>query len=211
MRILVIGSEGSTGKRYCRILRERGIHVWEYDIGDHISCDELQDCDKAIIASPTSTHFKYASVLQSINTPYLCEKPATDELKNLPHMTGKMVCNWAFVFPDRILEPGKHRVVYNYKNTGKEGFWLDTTQLQILTDYYGAIKNKAEDFTCFIDRLLVTKEMIEASYERMIKAWLSEPDKIWNIRDSEVYKRLGYIIMQHEIALWRKESKEIGL
>jgi hypothetical protein len=211
VKILVIGSKGSTGQRYCRILRERGIDVVEYEIEDYLNQEPIPECDRAIIASPTATHYQFALMLQSIKIPYLCEKPAIDELKWLPLMNGKMVCNWAFVFSDRILKPGMCRVVYNYKNTGKEGFWLDTTQLHILSDGTGEIKNRKEDFHCFIDRLLVTKEMIEASYERMIVTWLNDPEKIWNIRDKNVYKLLMFVINQHEITECIERSKEEGI
>jgi hypothetical protein len=209
MSILVIGSKGSTGSRYCKILRSRGVEVVERDLEECGS--EMPICNKAIICTPTWSHNFYAMALQNINVEYLCEKPPTDSLENLPYMAGKMVCNWAFVFPDRILQPGKHRVVYNHINTGKEGYWLDTTQLQILSDGTGEIKDRREDFHCFIDRLIVTKEMIEASYERMIITWLNDPEKIWNIRDKEVYKRLIYIINQHNLKECFERSREEGI
>jgi hypothetical protein len=211
MKIIVIGSKGSTGSRYCKILRGRKIEVVEYDLEEAERGGELTECDKAIIASPTYFHYFHATRLQNMGVEYLCEKPATDSLEGLPYMTGKMVCNWAFVFPDRILQPGKHRVVYNHINTGKEGYWLDTTQLHILSDGTGEIKDRREDFHCFIDRLLVTKEMIEASYERMIITWLNEPEKIWNIRDKEVYKRLIFVINQHTLKECFERSREEGI
>ena len=197
MKILVIGSEGSTGKRYCKILNDLGCKVLRYDLQD-IKKD-LPVSDKVIIASPTDTHFGYYRrlSLHDVNN-VLIEKPACDKISRLSSMFCKMVCNWAFVFPAMILKPGKHEVLYNYHNTGNEGYWFDTCQLHILSDGTGRIINQSSSFSATINDYFITEGMIEASYSRMISAWLEAPELIWNVQD--IIPELSYIIRKHEIA-----------
>jgi len=195
MKILIIGNKGSTGRRYQKILEGLGIEVVGYDIED--AGKSLPECDKVIIASPTATHAYYYYLYESTNPHILVEKPASNIIKDVEMMNCKMVCNWAFVFPDRILEPGKHQVYYEFINTGKEGFWFDTCQLHIISDGRGHIINSGELFFSRIDGVVIKQNDIEASYYRMLDNWLSRPDKIWNVQD--LIPELSYIIRKQEI------------
>lgn len=206
MKVLVIGSKGSTGKRYCSILRGMGHDVVEYDLTEHSKSERLPKFDKAIIATPTKTHCEYHDIIYynrtfedrfQMNTDILIEKPATDNIYDIQRMFCKMVCNWAFVFPDRILQPGKHTVFYECSNHGNEGFWFDTCQLHILSNGRGRIGERINTFYAEIDGEKVTRDMIEASYVRMIDAWFYRPYEIWNVQ--YLIPELSYIIRKHEI------------
>ena len=109
----------------------------------------------------------------------------------------KMVCNWAFVFHDEILQPGKHLVFYDCSNHGKEGYWFDTCQLHILSNGRGTIAESADAFNASIDDKEVTRTMIEASYVRMIDSWIYRPEELWNVQD--LIPELSYIIRKQEI------------
>jgi hypothetical protein len=210
MKILIIGSNGSTGKRYSKILSENGNEIIPYDI-EEFKKDlglEIPSCDKAIIACPTKIHYHLYFRTKTWNynlkpNDILIEKPVSDKIENI---TGtyvikpiecKMVCNWAFVFPDEILYPGTSTVYYNYLNTGKEGYWFDTCQLHILSNGRGQITNDSPQFNAKINDRTITKKMIEKSYERMICSWLNNPDEIWNVQD--LIPELSYIIRKHDI------------
>jgi len=196
MKTLVIGSEGSTGKRYCRILGEMGHDVIKYDIGD--MAHSLPSYDKVIIATPTKTHREYFYLLPPTERDnILVEKPAAATIDDLNNFDSKMVCNWAFVFPDRVLKLGKHHVYYCSKYHGKEGYWFDTCQLHILSNGRGEIHEGSLSMDAAIDGEIVTLPMIEASYVRMIDAWLYRPDEILNVQD--LIPELSYIIRKQEI------------
>lgn len=203
MKVLVIGSEGSTGRRYCKILYEMGIEVIKHDTVLQGFSETIPEFDRAIISSPTETHYTYycrlvhklARIMWS--ELILCEKPASNIIWNSENMLCKMVNNWAFVIQNRILQPGKHLVEYYSKNHGKEGYWFDTCQLHILSNGRGCINETITGFEAYIDGEKVTREMIEQSYQRMIYSWLNRPDEIWNVHD--LIPELSYIIKKHEV------------
>lgn len=196
MKVLVIGSEGSTGKRYCRILEEMGHSVLRYDIED--VGNPLPGYDKVIIATPTETHRNYYNLLPPTEWyNILIEKPAFSRIECTRVVMAKMVCNWAFVFPDRILLPGKNLVNYSCSYTGKEGYWFNTCQLHILSNGRGVISESSDTFNASIDGEVVTRLMIEASYVRMIDSWLYRPEEVWNVQD--LIPELSYIIRKQEI------------
>jgi hypothetical protein len=98
MKILVIGSNGNMGQRYCRILEMLG-HEW---IGDDLTFKEKhwnpealsslihkpywyeKETDHlyagAIVATPTHTHVDIVSALVRKGKPVLCEKPFSTEI-----------------------------------------------------------------------------------------------------------------------------------
>jgi len=199
MKILVIGSDGSTGRRYCKIMEEMGVSVLKYDIRDVDS--PLPSCDKVIIATPTETHQEYYYMLPMYQETdchnILIEQPAVSDISDLIGIEAKMVCNWAFVFPDRILQPGKNLVNYSCNYTGKEGYWFNTCQLHILSNGRGIIAESADTFNATIGGYVVTRSMIEASYFRMIDAWIYRPEELWNVQD--LIPELSYIIRKQEI------------
>lgn len=182
MKILLIGNKGPTGRRYEKILLERGHSVSGYDIPEY--GQRMPDLDRCLIASPTPTHIHYATLMQDRGTPYLVEKPACSDPYDVDKMTGHMVNNWAFVFNNNQLIPGENKVFYRNGYTGKEGFWFDTCQLHILSDgFSSSIIKRPGNFEARINDCPVTLNMIERSYERMIDSWLSDDGRVWRIPD----------------------------
>lgn len=186
MRILVIGGLGSIGSRYCSILEYLGHEV--------VVHDELRkeyegiDCyrfDRAIIATPTITHYDYCKQLIEIGKPFLCEKPLShslvqcDELVELDtKKLGRVVCNYLFTFPDLIHHA---EIDYDYFRTGPDGMLWDCCQLLYL-DEYAILNNDSPVFTLTVSGRDVSIEAIEWGYIRMLATWI-RGGVMWNMAD----------------------------
>jgi hypothetical protein len=192
MKILIIGNEGSTGKRYEKIIRSLGHQITGYDIKE--LGHTIPNCDRAIIASPTLTHIHYARYCQERRIHYLVEKPACSSVYDVDEMTGCMVNNWCFVFDHITLLPGSHKIFYRNNYTGTEGYWFDTCQLHILSDRTGSIIKRRGGFDTTIDGRVVTLKDIEDSYVRMIKSWLNDDGRVWRV--SDIADKLKWVLSQ---------------
>ena len=216
MKVLVIGSKGSMGKRYCAILKYLGVEYVGVDIGPNSKMDYTQ-FTHAIIATPTEVHrdnlqwfYTYKNGPKSI----LCEKPLMKSVRDIETAIdwealhgGKtnMVCNWKYALPDRKdLE-----VRYSNYNTGKDGTGWDCIQLIYLVDKL-KISTDTPFFKCdyhfphdTIDSLVVGKVTlgdIENSYITMLRHWLGldglEND-LWTLTDA--------LKATEKVLTWNKE------
>ncbi len=170
--IVVIGSLGCMGKRYCQILKEIRSDFLGYD-----KCDILEipdDTRGVIIATPTHTHFSvYRKVRELFKGPILCEKPFTCHLEDCwPLIADRelfIVNNYFYAsrYSDDIeSETGTY---YNYFNSGKDGLHLDCVQLYYLSNNSEAdLSNDSSVWKCMINGKRISKEVIDYSYVDMI-------------------------------------------
>jgi hypothetical protein len=80
-KILLMGSEGSMGKRYQAILNYLEVPFDCYDIGLHQ--EHGTEYDHYIIATPTDTHYEILKSLKDSKSKILCEKPITKDMPEL--------------------------------------------------------------------------------------------------------------------------------
>lgn len=99
MKALVVGSNGSIGRRHAEHLVALGVEVVCCDLGDTPS----YPVDFAVIASPTSTHPQWIAEMNRMGIPFLCEKPVggsshdIDVIEDLKVSVPNMVaCNLRF-------------------------------------------------------------------------------------------------------------------
>lgn len=194
MKVLVVGSSGNMGKRYCSIIRYLKHDLLEYDPAITTSrMPSPLDYDVAIIATPISEHVPYIRRMVENGKPVLCEKPLEkriEEVKKLAKFVkmhnGKayMVNNWAFVGEHREPMSAKN-VVVNCYNTGNDGIWDLVQPLYLVEDI--------ENFECThsypwlsvrIDDCGYGRDDFDRSYVDMVEAFCNgEYEKLWAVED----------------------------
>lgn len=204
MRILLIGANGSIGSRYAAIFRYMGIKYTPIEVWDRLEdvvSDNRQEYTYALIASPTETHIEFCNRLLTLNIPFLCEKPLTQDLEEAKDLmdrvikegaTGRchVVCNYEILF--RSYSP-MDEISYNYYKTGPDGMLWDCCQL-----LYYAYKNEIEChiftdspvWTLEVDGEVVPYRDIEESYVDMIRCWLRGSPHVWTLADGYEMTRL---------------------
>ena len=193
MKLLIIGHKGSIGQRWVAVARAFGENITGYDLG---SSDRLlqDNYDGVLIASPTTTHYKYLVKFCGV-CPVLCEKPllttryALKELWLLPGIEKiRIVSNWLW-FCDDILPPGQNIISYNYFRAGNEDFVSNMAQPIYLAKKL-SIKTTSPVFKCTINNLSISLDTIELSYVKCYENWKKSfisPDacSLWDITDAE--------------------------
>lgn len=180
MSVLVVGCNGSMGKRYCAILDYLGVDYEGVDKGE----EPTRHFNKVIIATPTSTHF--TEILKYKNYPILCEKPVSTNLNQIRLVEKygvQMVCNWAYIFTGKILVPENNDISYNYYNTGRDGPRWDCIQLYYLSKAPPSIMMTSPVFHVIINGIPVQMEQIQRSYVLMVQDWL-DGKPLWDMGDA---------------------------
>lgn len=185
LKVLIIGSGGSMGKRYCAISKFFGFETIPVDVGDAIPVD----FDRIIIATPTPNHLEQLRRYIPFNKPVLCEKPVSKELKECEEAVKldvnkivRVVCNWKFT-PPVLHYNHSNRIFYNFYNTGKDGLKFDLCQLIYLSKGTCRINNLSPTFQCTINDQIVTLHDIERSYLTMFHHWVHCSHLMWNLED----------------------------
>jgi hypothetical protein len=191
MRILVIGSLGSQGRRYCAILKYLGI--------DFVKCDiynkkEIQEhppkVDHAIITTPVLQHYEWCLWCIATKIDFLCEKPVSKSITQVKtikdlceknNVDGRMVCNWAFTCRYQLF-PNKNIIKFNYYNTGKDGKY-DLSQPLYLSKNF-KIKTTSPIYECEINGQKISQIDFDKSYVAMILNWITFPEKLWSMDDA---------------------------
>ena len=190
--ILLVGSRGNIGGRYAAILRYLKIDFVGVDVGD--KWPDPSTYDKAIVATPTSTHYKICLRLAKLKKTFLCEKPLSKNPEEIQHLIdigadGYMVNNWCHV-TEKIIKPNSAKVYYDCWNTGKDGLLWDCIQLvYIARGNNFKINNQHPIFWATIDLRAgsnrIGLEKIAHSYCYMIDCFIEEKtDKLWSLKDA---------------------------
>lgn len=183
MSILIVGAQGSMGKRYQCIL-----NYLEKPFECVDQYDELRDIKKIaqrssgiIIATPTDTHVKYIREFLPYQKPILCEKPITkdiSELKALQDEITESKTPFRMMFQYEILADtnrlGASR--YNYFRHGNDGLVWDC--LQIIGLARGEIKlaETSPVWSCGINGKTLNLAHMDAAYIAYVQRWFFKPD-----------------------------------
>jgi len=194
MKITIIGSAGNIGSRYAAILKHLKHEVLdiEYNTPKELITEILDVAEKAIVCTQTQYHIRWCRRLIKHQIPFLCEKPISTNLQSVKNLNGacrkirldaRMVCNWKFVLGD--MRADGHNVYYDYYNTGKDGTEWDLIQLFHLANTM-EFHTKSIEFNATIDGNYISLDDIANSYILMLKAWVSQPELLWNLDDAEM-------------------------
>lgn len=202
-KVLLIGCNGSIGRRYAAILKFLGIEYNGIDVhNENLLYDvKKSDFSHCIIATPTNTHFDMCKKIALKGIPFLCEKPLSKspeeckeiiKIANECMVSGFVVNNWAHTYKiGGVWQPNTCKVFYDNYHTGKDGLLWDCCQLVYLSD-------KAENMhlltlmpymQAMIGGYTITHEDVAVSYIKMIRTFTSVGMNpflslgLWSLRD----------------------------
>src|SRR5580765_2002118 len=197
MKVLVCGGLGSIGSRYAAILKYLDHEPVIFDT--KINSEMPEDWERAIIATPSYSHYDVCKKMIDIGKPFLCEKPLSKDVKQCEELVsldkkqiGFVVNNYKFItrkFP-------KPRIKYNFYKTGHDGLEWDCSQL-IYIDPECQLKTISPiwSFTIGLDSIFYSE--LENSYLKMIRSFLEgHTELLWNLQNGlemtkAVLKRVG--------------------
>lgn len=175
--LYLIGYKGSIGLRYHAILKSLDIPHVGIDLGDDL---DLRHCTRAIIATPTETHFEFAKLCEERKIPYLLEKPATKDMDQARQMAkfehGFIVNNYWFLQLNYWWPMKVDEIEWDFFKSGRDGLHWDCIQLIYMAKKLGAklmLKNESPIWEMYINDTRVPYECIEQSYIDMIRGFVS--------------------------------------
>lgn len=183
--ILLVGGEGSIGRRYQTILRNLDIPHRVKEFYDNLNLDGIT---KAIIATPTKLHYDHCKWFENTGIPLLVEKPVSKNKEEVLDLINRglefyVVNNWSFVLPIGMT-PGKSEIRYNFYNTGRDGLWWDAIQLVYIAEKLNCpirVETKSPTWDVFMGNFKIPYSFIEQSYVEMIRAFYDgDYGKLWN-------------------------------
>lgn len=189
MKVLILGGLGSIGSRYASILKYIGHEPIIADVKDGLdeTLESYRPFEKAIIATPTETHYWWCKHLTAYDIPFLCEKPLSKDLEQCEYLarldTGScyVVNNYEFLIKKFFNK--KPSLIYNYFRTGNDGIEWDCCQL-INIDPNVVIRTKSPIWTLYVDGMKVDYELLEESYIQMVQAFLDDKKELlWSLKD----------------------------
>jgi hypothetical protein len=195
--IALFGANGSIGRRYQCILNSLGVPFRAIEVKDY---PNWKGITKAIIATPTETHYPVSMLCEDAKVPYLLEKPVTKNVHEMNWMTpfrtpGWMVNNYSFLAPNG--EFGKYpleSIEYNFYNTGKDGLHWDLCQLVWMSELTNAdlkVETDSYTWTLKLNDVRIPYEDIEDSYAQMLLAFIEgDEEKLWPLKDGLALTKL---------------------
>jgi hypothetical protein len=198
MAVIVLGANGSIGRRYCAILKYLKIPFDVYDSQEFWK--PTDNFSHVIVATPTDTHGEYVKRLAESGHWSLIEKPLTKDRQELEELKKHQdserifsVCNLRYTCLN-FQKPVT--IEYDFYNTGKDGTVWDCIQLFYM-DKQAKIRTNSPFLKFRINHVSITHRMVEESYIKMLQDFLSYKTKnLWSMKDAvkmceETFKRVG--------------------
>lgn len=171
---MLIGSEGSMGKRYQAILKYLGepFECWDKKL-------EVPDVpldgrySRIIIASPTESHASWVKWFQRYNKPILCEKPLSHDLGEVKEMLGYQLLTTMLQYSQLVHSHSEEPSHYDYFRTGPDGLAWDCFQIIGLAKGKVTLKNESPIWDCKINGQRLDIAAMDGAYLSFVKGWLS--------------------------------------
>lgn len=185
MSVLIIGSEGSMGKRYQAIFKFLGIKFDTYDMEmnfDKKTIDKkIVHNNKILITSPTETHFEWVSHITKLvkNKRILCEKPLSKDIGETEKMLEsnlKMVLQYKYMPFDKYEYELGGGSKYDYFRSGKDGLAWDCLQIIGLSEDMAFLSNKSPIWNCKINGKKLNFSHMDFAYIEMLRSFLVSED-----------------------------------
>lgn len=194
MSVLIIGSEGSMGKRYQSILRFLGKSFMCVDLHNKNTDYEYMHrrASGFIVATPTGTHHSIIKSLAPNRKPILCEKPVT---KSPAEFTDMKVALMENKTPFRMMMQyemlvGKSRIgptFYDYFRHGNDGLIWDCMQIIALARGKVELRENSPIWMCKINGQMLSLSHMDAAYIGYVQKWFNDPSQ-----------DLGYLTAIHQ-------------
>lgn len=194
MSVLLIGSEGSMGKRYQSILRFLGKEFVRADKQHQKKQIRAmaENSEGVIIATPTETHADFIRLTLSLGVPVMCEKPIiknTAELRELMKMVSSTGTKFSMMNQYKMLATRAAVGVtsYDYFRHGNDGLVWDCIQVIGLATGDVTLKEESPYWKCKINGRPLHVEHMDHAYVEYVRQWFQNPTQ-----------DLGEIVAVHE-------------
>lgn len=189
IKVLVIGSEGSMGKRYQAILNSMR---FKYDCVDPLRKDDnismfMNEYTHFIVASPTDTHYEWLTKLIPLDKPILCEKPIVKDtkewmelhyLKDTSNLDIDVMLQYMCIATKGSRSSHSE---YNYFRTGPDSLVWNCTQT-IGLSYSNTeitIKDTSPIWTCKVNGEVLNISSMDWAYMKYLSDWLRGERTSW--------------------------------
>lgn len=177
MSVLIVGANGSMGRRYQAILRYLGKHFVGIDKGDAIPSISY---DGYIIATPTETHAQFVKTFAPFRKPILVEKPLSKNVKEVSDLLTyvsetktplKMMMQYDYLTENS----GYGASMYDYFRHGSDGLVWDC--IQIIASAKGEIylNEMSPIWKCVINGRELSIADMDFAYVRFVEDWFKDP------------------------------------
>lgn len=180
--ILVIGANGSMGKRYQAILKYLGKKPITSDIEDSPQTldDKLLVSDGVIIATPTETHYELIDFCSDRKIPILCEKPLSKhpgELAGIKRLVESEKINLTMTMQYKLLDKphSSGPSYYDYFRTGKDGLKWDCLQIIGLARGRVLLAGDSPIWKCTLNDHDLSFSDMDKAYVQFVKNWFDRP------------------------------------
>lgn len=192
--ILLLGSEGSMGKRYQAIfnyLKLEYLPIDEKINSFNEMIDAFQKCDRVLIATPTNSHISIIKMLLVHDNirDILCEKPIAKSSKQVAEILNlfrfrSCKFNMVFQYGEILANNGNPNqfTSYDYFRTGNDGLYWDCLQIIALASGPIKLNNKSPYWKCEINDQDLDIASMDHAYLKFIKRWVIgniEQDHKW--------------------------------
>ena len=182
MSVVLLGSEGSMGKRYQSILEYLDVEHECFDIDadmDDIEAAVIES-DGIIISTPTEAHVGYIRKFIDYKKPILCEKPITKNILSIRGLLAEIhycKCNFTMMMQYKeLVDPSDSGPsYYNYFRTGNDGLIWDAIQIIGLAKDDVRVSNDSPIWKCMINGRKLSLADMDLAYIKYVRRWLEKP------------------------------------
>lgn len=217
MRVAIVGGKGSMGRRYASIVKFLGHTPIVLDDPNGIDLDNWAH-DRLIVATPTDTHYSYATWAIENDSPVLVEKPLSKSLMECMNLyqevRGKAkraytVCNYKYLCElMNVRKP--YSIKYDYYNHGNDSIAWDCCQLLYL-DPGATLLTLSPTWHLRINNVLARYRWLEQSYVEMVSDFLGDGVGLWTMADGAEMTRVTLERTQNETKRLNRNSSTISL
>lgn len=192
---LIIGCNGSMGKRYQAILAhlKQDCYLADISTSNYELDKQIDAAENIIIATPTNTHFELIKKTAKKNKNILCEKPLTKSMKELSLMMDfveKSKCKFTMTmqYKELISESTVGSSEYNYFRSGNDGLVWDCIQIIGLSKGKLVLQNLSPIWKCKINGKRLNLGDMDLAYVNFVKKFLENKTSdnleiLWNIHE----------------------------
>lgn len=195
--ILLLGSNGSMGRRYQAILNHLSVPYIPLDIGQQ--CFHSKFIQGTIIATPTETHSTLIKQVADYG-PILCEKPICKSLAEMNETLDFIrdegvkftMMNQYSLLDDPFSAGHTH---YDYYNTGKDGTVWDCMQIIGAARSTVTIKSESPIWSCVLNGKKISIEQMDHAYLKFVKLWL----EFKPLQTLDYIREMHYKVREYEL------------
>lgn len=181
--IMIIGSEGSMGKRYQAILKylDHGFAAVDKDKTVSQMLEIAQDplIGSFIVATPTDTHAMIVEALMPLQKPILCEKPLSRSVKNVRYLYDlskqwgtKLTMMAQYKFAVELGSNTQGDSWYNYFRHGNDGIYWDCMQVIGMAKGFPVLGEDSPIWSCCINGRPLNLGTMDQAYVEFVKQWI---------------------------------------